>query len=72
MRRQVTPMPRYGWAPDVIGAVGEPEPDPQGYLDVFFAPTRRLKIYPDSAHGFLFQHHSRFAADVDDFLAAAR
>jgi pimeloyl-ACP methyl ester carboxylesterase len=33
-------------------------------------PDARLKIYPDSAHGFLFQHHSRFAADVDDFLAA--
>ncbi|HEX6711986.1 MAG TPA: alpha/beta hydrolase [Thermoleophilaceae bacterium] len=28
----------------------------------------RLTIYPDSAHGFLFQHHSRFAADVHDFL----
>jgi pimeloyl-ACP methyl ester carboxylesterase len=144
----------HGWAPDVIGAVGEPEPDPRGYLDVFFAPTStsreagqqvagrifgkkagqdvpttwqtrqaqydavcrwgipdhsllqrvsaidlpvfvangdrdpmilprysyllagllpdaRLKIYPDSAHGFLFQHHRRFAADVDDFLTSA-
>jgi len=144
----------HGWAPDVIGAVGEPEPNPRGYLDVFFAPTStsreagqqvagrifgrkanrdvpttwqtrqaqydavggwgipnhsllqrvsaidlpvfvangdsdpmilprysyllagllpdaRLTIYPDSAHGFLFQHHSRFAADVGDFLAAA-
>jgi pimeloyl-ACP methyl ester carboxylesterase len=138
----------------VIGAVGQPEPNPQGYVDVFFArsttsreagqqvagrifgkktnqdapttwqtrqaqydavcrwgipnhsllervsaidlpvfvangdsdpmilprysyllagllPDARLKIYPDSAHGFLFQHHSRFAADVDDFLASA-
>src|SRR6476660_4813764 len=144
----------HGWAPDVIGAVGQPEPNPQGYLDVFFAhtstsrqagqevagrifgrkanrdvpttwqtrqaqydavcrwgipnhsllqrvsaidlpvfvangdsdpmilprysylltgllPDARLMIYPDSAHGFLFQHHSRFAADVGDFLAAA-
>jgi pimeloyl-ACP methyl ester carboxylesterase len=144
----------HGWAPDVIGAVGEPETKPQGYIGVFFAPTStsrdagqqaagrifgkkanqdapttwqtrqaqydavcrwgipnhsllqrvsaielpvfvangdsdpmilprysylltgllpdaRLKIYPDSAHGFLFQHHSRFAADVGDFLAAA-
>jgi pimeloyl-ACP methyl ester carboxylesterase len=132
----------------VIGAVGESEPNPQGHLDVFFAPTStsreagqqaavrifgkkdnqgvpttwqtrqaqydavcrsgipnhsllqrasaidlpvfvangdsdptyllagllpdaRPKIYPDSAHGFLFQHHSRFAADVGAFLAAA-
>jgi pimeloyl-ACP methyl ester carboxylesterase len=144
----------HGWAADVIGAVGEPEPNPQGYIDVFFAPTStsreagrqvagrifgkkvdqdrpttwqtrqaqydavcgwgipnhsllqrvsaidlpvfvangdsdpmilprysyllagllpdaRLQIYPDSAHGFLFQHHSRFAADVDIFLTAA-
>jgi pimeloyl-ACP methyl ester carboxylesterase len=28
----------------------------------------RVKIYPDSAHGFLFQHHSDFAADVHSFL----
>ena len=142
----------HGWAPEVIGALGQPEPNPQGYLDVFFAPTStsqeagqqaagrifgstnnrdepttwqtrqaqydavcawgipnhsllqrvaaidlpvfvasgdsdpmilprysyllagflpdaRLTIYPDSAHGFLFQHHSQFAADVHAFLA---
>jgi pimeloyl-ACP methyl ester carboxylesterase len=142
----------HGWAADVIGAVGEPEPNPQGYIDVFFAhsntskqagqqaagrifgkksnrdaptnwqtrqaqydavcswgipnysllqrastidlpvfvangdsdpmilprysylltgllPDARLKIYPDSAHGFLFQHHREFAADVQAFLA---
>ena len=142
----------HGWAPDVIGAVGQPETNPQGYVDVFFAhsatsreagqqaaarifgrtterdeptswqtrqaqydavcawgipnhsllervtaidlpvfvangdgdpmilprysyllagllPDARLTIYPDSAHGFLFQHHSRFAADVNAFLA---
>jgi pimeloyl-ACP methyl ester carboxylesterase len=34
-------------------------------------PNARLTIYPDSAHGFLFQHHSRFAADVHAFLAEA-
>jgi pimeloyl-ACP methyl ester carboxylesterase len=144
----------HGWAPDVIRAVGAPEPNPQGYIDVFFAPTStsreagqrvagrifgkkanqdvpttwqtrqaqydavcrwgivnhsllqrvsaidlpvfvangdsdpmilprysyllagllpdaELKIYPDSAHGFLFQHHSQFAADVNNFLATA-
>jgi pimeloyl-ACP methyl ester carboxylesterase len=144
----------HGWAPEVIGAVGQPEPNPQGYLDVFFAPTStsqeagqqaagrifgrtnnrdepttwqtrqaqydavcawgipnhsllervtaielpvfvangdsdpmilprysyllagllpdaRVTIYPDSAHGFLFQHHSRFAADVHAFLEEA-
>jgi pimeloyl-ACP methyl ester carboxylesterase len=145
----------HGWAPEVIGAVGTPETSPQGYLSVFFAPTKtslqtgqeaagrifggrttdrdepttwqtrqaqydavcawgipnhsllervsaidlpvfvangdsdpmilprysyllagllpnaRLTIYPDSAHGFLFQHHSRFAADVHAFLEEA-
>ncbi|MGH3142705.1 MAG: alpha/beta fold hydrolase [Gaiellales bacterium] len=143
----------HGWAPEVIGAVGQPEPSPQGYLDVFFAststsqeagqqaagrifgrtnnrdepttwrarqaqydavctwgipnhsllervsaidlpvfvangdsdpmilppysyllagllPNARLTIYPDSAHGFLFQHHSQFAADVHAFLSS--
>jgi pimeloyl-ACP methyl ester carboxylesterase len=141
----------HGWAPEVIAAVGGREPNPQGYLDVFFAhtdtsrqagqqaagrifgpradrdvpttwqtrqaqydavsawgipnysllervggielpvfvangdsdpmilprysyllagllPDARLTIYPDSAHGFLFQHHERFAADVHAFL----
>ncbi len=144
----------HGWAPEVIGAIGQPEPNPQGYLDVFFAPTKtsleagkeaagrifgrttnrdeptswqtrqaqydavctwgipnhsllervsaidlpvfvangdsdpmilprysyllagllpnaRITIYPDSAHGFLFQHHSRFATDVHAFLEEA-
>ncbi|MER6253419.1 alpha/beta hydrolase [Streptomyces sp. NPDC001584] len=31
-------------------------------------PQARLKIYPDAAHGFLFQHHAEFAADVEAFL----
>ena len=31
-------------------------------------PQARLKLYRDSAHGFLFQHHAEFAADVDAFL----
>jgi pimeloyl-ACP methyl ester carboxylesterase len=34
-------------------------------------PQARLKIYPDAAHGFLFQHHAEFAADLDAFLAGA-
>jgi pimeloyl-ACP methyl ester carboxylesterase len=144
----------HGWAPEVIAAVGGREPNPQGYLDVFFAqtdtsrqagqqaagrifgprgdpdvpttwqtrqaqydavrawgipnlsllqrvaaielpvfvangdsdpmilprysyllagllPDARLTIYSDSAHGFLFQHHERFAADVHAFLEKA-
>jgi pimeloyl-ACP methyl ester carboxylesterase len=142
----------HGWAPDVIQAVGDPEPSPEGYLRVFFTsspagleagqaaaqrvfggrtdgrdqpttwatrqaqydavlrwgipnhallervgaitqpvfvtngdsdrmipprysyllagllPYATIKIYPDAAHGFLFQHHEEFAADVHEFL----
>ena len=29
----------HGWAPEVIGAVGQPETSPEGYISVFFAPT---------------------------------
>lgn len=141
----------HGWARDVIDAVGAPEPDPSGYLGVFYtsAPESRtagqeslgrmfartvdrdeptswrtrmaqydavcawgipdhallqrlagievpvfvangdsdpmilpryshllagliphagVTVYPDAAHGFLFQHHARFAADVSTFL----
>jgi pimeloyl-ACP methyl ester carboxylesterase len=144
----------HGWAPEVIGAVGQPETSPAEYIGVFFAgsessraagqqaaarifrdrtvdrdaptswhtrlaqydavcawgqpnhallervsaiakpvfvangdsdpmilpryshllagliPGASLKIYPDAAHGFLFQHHAEFAADVDAFLAS--
>jgi pimeloyl-ACP methyl ester carboxylesterase len=145
----------HGWAPDVIEAVGGRQTNPEGVLDVFYAPsassrqagqqalkrmfsrtrgrdlpttwgTREaqydavcawgvpnhsvlervsaidlpvfvangdsdpmilphytyllaglipracVKIYPDSAHGFLFQHHSEFADDVQSFLDACR
>jgi pimeloyl-ACP methyl ester carboxylesterase len=141
----------HGWAPHVIGAVGQPETNPEGYLGVFFTgsasskeagaqtlkrtlarregrdqpttwqtrlaqydavcawgvpnhsllerlgsiehrvfiangdgdsmilpryshllagliPNSEITIYPDSAHGFLFQHHTDFARDVGRFL----
>ena len=142
----------HGWAPEVIAAVGKPQPDPNGYLSVFFSasegsqragketlqrifgartderdapstwqtrqaqydavcswgipdharlerlrgiempvfvangdsdpmilphfsyllagliPHAQVKIYPDAAHGFLFQYHAEFAADVAAFL----
>jgi pimeloyl-ACP methyl ester carboxylesterase len=41
---------------------------PHSYLLAGLLPDARLTICPDSAHGFLFQHHDRFAADVHDFL----
>jgi pimeloyl-ACP methyl ester carboxylesterase len=33
-------------------------------------PDATVKIYPDAAHGFLFQHHAEFATDVNSFLDA--
>jgi pimeloyl-ACP methyl ester carboxylesterase len=63
-----------------LGALGMPvfvangDSDPMilprySYLLAGLIPDARLKIYPDSAHGFLFQHHAEFAADVAAFLA---
>ncbi len=161
VRRQVlaSAAPRgaagmHGWAPEVIGAVGQPQPSPEGYLGVFFThspasmkagkealgrmsarredrdtlttwetrqaqydavcewgipdhgqlqrlsairipvfiaggdsdpmilphfsyllagliPQATVKIYPDAAHGFLFQEHAEFARDVDAFLTSS-
>ena len=34
-------------------------------------PGGASEVYPDAAHGFLFQHHAEFATDVDAFLAGA-
>ena len=38
------------------------------YLLAGLIPHAQARIYPDSAHGFLFQHHAEFATDVDAFL----
>ena len=38
------------------------------YLLAGLLPNARVTIYPDSAHGFLFQYHEEFAADVHAFL----
>jgi pimeloyl-ACP methyl ester carboxylesterase len=61
------------------GAKGQPvfvangDSDPMilprySYLLAGLIPNAAVKIYPDSAHGFLFQHHAEFAADVQAFL----
>jgi pimeloyl-ACP methyl ester carboxylesterase len=41
------------------------------YLLAGLVPQAQVKIYPDSAHGFLFQHHAEFAADAGEFLTGA-
>jgi pimeloyl-ACP methyl ester carboxylesterase len=40
------------------------------YLLVGLIPQAKVKIYPYAAHGFLFQHHAEFAADLEAFLSA--
>src|SRR5947208_10338641 len=57
--------------PPVFVANGDSDtmiPPGYSYLLAGLLPNARITIYPDSAHGFLFQHHSRFAADVHAFL----
>src|SRR5258705_1787683 len=44
----------HGWAPEVIGAVGTPEPSPQGYLAVFFAPTATSREAGQQTAGRIF------------------
>jgi len=41
------------------------------YLLAGLIPQARVKIYPDSAHGFLFQQHAEFAADIEAFLGVS-
>jgi pimeloyl-ACP methyl ester carboxylesterase len=33
-------------------------------------PNARIRIYPDAAHGFLFQYPTEVAAEMNDFLSA--
>ena len=39
------------------------------YLLAGLIAQAEVKIYPDSAHGFLFQHAPEFASDVEAFLS---
>lgn len=34
-------------------------------------PQAQITIYPDAAHGFLFQHHTEFASNVGEFLGGS-
>jgi pimeloyl-ACP methyl ester carboxylesterase len=38
------------------------------HLTASLIPDASVKLYPDAAHGFLFQHAQEFARDVVDFL----
>jgi pimeloyl-ACP methyl ester carboxylesterase len=43
-------------------------PPRYSHLIAGLLPHATVKIYPDAAHGFLFQHHTEFAGDVTEFL----
>jgi pimeloyl-ACP methyl ester carboxylesterase len=62
-----------------VSAIGHPvfiangDSDPMirphfSYLLAGLISQAMVKIYPDAAHGFLFQHANQFAADVTEFL----
>jgi pimeloyl-ACP methyl ester carboxylesterase len=57
----------------VFAANGDSDPmilPHYSYLLAGLIPHARVTIYPDAAHGFLFQHHAQFAADIEAFLTA--
>jgi pimeloyl-ACP methyl ester carboxylesterase len=43
-------------------------PHRYSHLLVGLLPNAQIRVYPDAAHGFLFQHHRTFASDVHSFL----
>ena len=47
-------------------------PTPLSHLMAGLIPDARIRIYPDAAHGFLFQYPAEVAADVNAFLAEPR
>jgi hypothetical protein len=47
-----------------------PAQTPNPVLTITTSMPGDPKIYLDSAHGFLFQYHAEFAADVEAFLSA--
>jgi pimeloyl-ACP methyl ester carboxylesterase len=58
--------------PPVFVANGDSDPmiPPRySHLIAGLLPHATVKIYPDAAHGFLFQHHTEFAGDVTEFLS---
>jgi pimeloyl-ACP methyl ester carboxylesterase len=53
------------------GADDSIDPVPNDRVLASIISGSRLTLYPDAGHAFLFQDWSSFAAEVDQFLAAA-
>jgi pimeloyl-ACP methyl ester carboxylesterase len=47
-------------------------PTKLSHLMAGLIPDAQIRIYPDSAHGFMFQHPRQVAEDVDAFLTGSR
>jgi pimeloyl-ACP methyl ester carboxylesterase len=47
-------------------------PTKLSHLMAGLIPDAQIRIYPDAAHGFLFQHPAEVAADINAFLAEPR
>jgi pimeloyl-ACP methyl ester carboxylesterase len=52
----------HGWGPEVISAVGQPQPDPNGYLDVFFTSSAASRQAGQETLGRIYGRTS----DVDE------
>jgi pimeloyl-ACP methyl ester carboxylesterase len=52
----------HGWPPGVINAVGQPQPDPNGYLDVFFTSSAASRQAGQETLGRIYGRTS----DVDE------
>jgi pimeloyl-ACP methyl ester carboxylesterase len=52
----------HGWAPEVINAVGQPQPDPNGYLEVFFTSSAASRQAGQETLGRIYGRTS----DVDE------
>ena len=57
----------------VANGDGDPMIPPHfSYLLAGLIPQAQVKIYPDAAHGFLFQHHAQFSQEVAAFLTESQ
>jgi pimeloyl-ACP methyl ester carboxylesterase len=85
IRAQLTAIGAWGAGKDSalsrLGEISQPVFVANGHFDRMIAaynsyvmgqrlPDALVTLYPDSGHGFLFQHPNRFARDVLEFLAA--
>ena len=64
----------HGWADDVISAVGQPEPSPDGYLNVFFTQSEASRAAGVATLGRIFgpKHERGHSDNLGDAAGAVR